>query len=187
MKYFLSFIASVFFTCGLFAQQELGYFNHTQVNFLIGEESEDSQQKAVIPSFQSFNGFRVAANWGLGVGVGVEPFEYKVYPVFAGIYYFFTNVKHSPYFALKAGHAFSNSTKKFNNYGYYGDYKHKGGLMVIPEFGFRFKMFDYEMTLSGGYRFQRLKSQATQGNTSNYTYDHQVEYNRVSFSVGILF
>ena len=186
MKYILSFIASVFFTSGLFAQSELFYFNHTQVNFLIGEESEDNQQKAVIPSFHSFNGLRSGA-WGIGVGVGVEPFEYKVYPVFAGIYYFFKNVKHNPYLAFKAGHAFSNSSKKFNNYGYYGDFKHKGGLMVIPEFGFRFKMFDYEMTLSGGYRFQRLKSKVSQNNSGYYTYEHQVDYNRVSFSVGFLF
>ena len=187
MKYILSFIASVFFTSGLVAQQELVYFNHTQVNFLIGEESEDSQQKAVVPSFQTFNGIRSGANWGIGLGIGVEPFEYKVYPVFAGIYYFFSNVKYNPYLTFKAGYVFSNSSKKFNNYGYYGDFKHQGGLMVIPEFGFRFKMFDYEMTLSGGYRFQRLKSKINQGNSTNYIYEHQVDYNRVSFSLGLLF
>jgi len=187
MKYILLFIVSTFFTFGLFAQHDLVYFNHTQVNFLIGEESEDNQQKAIVPSFQSFNGLRFDTNWGIGLGVGVEPFEYKVYPVFAGVYYFFTKVKHNPYIAFKAGHAFSNSSKIFNNYGYYGDFKHNGGLMVIPEFGFRFKMFDYEMTVSGGYRFQRLNSKITQQNTSNYTYKHQVDYNRVSFSIGILF
>ena len=41
--------------------------------------------------------------------------------------------------------------------------------MLNPEIGFRIKMPYFDMTLSGGYRFQRLKSQVTQEG-SPYTY-----------------
>ena len=186
MKYILSFFLTFFFFSGLVAQQEATYFNHTQVGFIIGEESADGVQKATIPSFQTINGIRIDENWGLGIGVGAEPFEYKIYPVFASVHYFFTTkLKNNPFLAVKVGHAFSDSKKKIYNYGYSNEFEHKGGLMFNPEIGFRFKMFDFEMTLSGGYRFQRLKSQSKQG--GHYSYEHQVEHNRASFAIGITF
>ena len=186
MKYMLLFALTIISFSDLLAQHDVAYFNHTQVSFFIGEESEDKTQKATIPSFQTINGIRYGENWAIGLGIGAEPFEYLVYPVFFSCHYFFNNLKYNPFFDFKVGHAFSRSHKKFNEYGYYGDFDHKGGLMFQPEVGVRFKMFDVEMTLSGGYRFQRLKSKAKQQN-SYYTYEHQVEYNRVSFALGIMF
>ena len=189
MKHLIILILIISPISGLLAQQEIVYFNHTQVGFIIGEESEDNIQKATIPSFQTINGIRIGANWGIGIGVGAEPFEYKVYPIFFSIHHFFnTKLKNSPFFAIKLGHGFSDSKKKIVNYGYGGEFKHKGGLMFNPEIGFRFKMFDFEMTLSGGYRFQRLKSKSSlNGIPSNYIYDHQVEYNRAAFAIGVVF
>ena len=189
MKYILFFALSVFFISDLFAQQKTTYFNHTQVSFLIGEESDDELQKATIPSFQTVNGLRFSEHWALGLGVGVEPFEYLVYPVFLSGYYFFNiSAKHRPFISIKAGHAFSKSSKIINNYNYsyYGDFTHKGGLMFNPEIGFRFKLNDVDMTLSGGYRFQRLNSEVKQKGTTTI-YKHEAEYNRVSFTIGILF
>jgi len=186
MKYILLFTLTIITFSGLLAQQNVAYFNHTQVSFFIGEESEDKTQKATIPSFQTTNGIRVGENWAIGLGIGAEPFEYLVYPVFASCHYFFNNLKYNPFFNVKVGHAFSKSHKKFNEYGYYGDFDHKGGFMFNPEVGVRFKMFDIEMTLSGGYRFQRLKSEVTQ-QYSYYNYNRQVEYNRISFALGIIF
>ena len=70
--------------------------------------------------------------------------------------------------------------------GYYGDFDNTGGLMFNPEVGFRLKMTNFDMTLSGGYRFQRLKSKITPQNVK-YTYNYQVEYNRVSIALGLFF
>jgi len=186
MKSFIALILTFFLVSGVIAQQEIAYFNHTQVGFIIGEESEDGVQKATIPSFQTINGIRLGEHVGFGVGIGAEPFEYKIYPVFLSFHYFFSSkLKNNPFLAFKVGHAFSDSKKKIYNYPYGGnECNHKGGLMFNPEIGFRFKMFDFELTLSGGYRFQRLKSTATQGYNS---YEHQVEYNRASFAIGVVF
>lgn len=181
MKYILFFILTFFLFADLLSQQKVAYFNHTQVIFLIGEESEDNLQKATIPSFQTINGIRIGDKWGLGIGIGADPLEYKIYPVFGSIHYFFINLKHNPFLAIKLGHAFTNSNKKI----FYDDFDHKGGLMFNPEVGVRLKIFDFEMTLSGGYRFQRLKSDIKQQGA--YIYQREVEYNRISFALGVLF
>ena len=185
MKQLIIFIISLIGASGLFAQQNAVYFNHTQISLLAGEESVDGEQKALIPSFQTINGFRVDGNFGFGIGIGAEPFEYMTYPVFFAGYYFVNSLKNNPFFCVKVGHAFSNSNKKFN-WGYNNDFKHKGGLMFNPEAGIRLNTTNFDVTLSAGYRFQRLKSTSSQKNSS-YTYEHQTEYNRVSFTIGILF
>ena len=58
--------------------------------------------------------------------------------------------------------------------------------MLNPEIGLRIKMPYFDMTLSGGYRFQRLESRISQEG-SPYTYNRRVDYNRVSFTLGIMF
>ena len=185
MKYVLSFVLMFFFISGLMAQTKMTYYNQTQVGFFIGEESEDENQKALVPSFQTINGILFDEVFGLGIGIGAEPFEYLVIPVFFSGTVFINKLKQRPFVTLKIGHAFSNSDKRFDYYNYGGDFKHKGGIMVNPELGVRFKISDFDMTLSAGYRFQRLKSAASQ--SGNYTYNHEADYNRVSFAIGILF
>ena len=193
MKKLTILVLSVLLSSGLLAQteaqptQQLNYFNHTQVALLIGEESENQMLKAMIPSFQTTNGVRVGDHFGIGIGLGVEPLEYTVFPVFLSGYYYLTNKKNTPYFALKGGYAFTNSHKQvLNYYSYNGKNNNKGGLMFNPEIGVRFKVSDFDMTLSGGYRFQRLKSNYSQ-EESIYVYHHQVNYSRVSVTLGIMF
>ena len=192
MKYYIFLIISVFSVSTLFAQEEakqaraLRYFNHTQVSLLIGEESEDQTRKAIIPSFQTITGIYLGKHVAIGLGVGAEPFEYITFPVFLSGQYFLSDKKTSPYFAAKAGYAFSNSHKKLENYTYYGDFDNKGGVMFNPEIGLRVKMHYFDLTLSGGYRFQRLESQISQEG-SLYLYTRQVDYKRISFTLGIMF
>jgi len=191
MRYYILFALIIFSISSLLAQkeaqqsQQLRYFNHSQVGLLIGEESEDRMRKALIPTFHTVNGIRIGNHFGIGVGVGIEPFEYTVFPVYASGYYFLTSKKHTPYFALKGGYTFANSHKKIINY-YDGEHNNKGGLMINPEIGVRFKVSGFDMTLSGGYRYQRLKSQLTTEDAV-YTYKHKVDYNRVSVALGIMF
>ena len=192
MRYYILLALAIIYTSGLLAQNEgqqskkLRYFNHSYAGFLIGEESENQVRKAMIPSFHTINGVCVGDHFGIGVGVGVEPFEYTVFPVYMSGYYFLTNKKNTPYFSLKGGYAFANSHKQIGNNYYYGEYNNKGGVMINPEIGVRFKVSDFDLTLSGGYRFQRLESHITQEN-SPYTYHHRVDYKRVSVALGIMF
>ena len=192
MKYAVLFVLCIVSVLHLYAQTEVvqphqpRYFNHTQVSLLIGEESEDQTRKAMIPSFQTVTGLYLGKHVGIGLGVGVEPYEYITFPVFLSGNYFFSDKKTAPYVAVKAGYAFSNSHKKLEQYHYYGDFDNKGGLMLNPEIGLRVKMPYFDMTLSGGYRFQRLESRITQEG-SPYTYTRRVDYSRVSFAIGIMF
>ena len=189
MKYTVLFVLCIASVSGLFAQtetQSLRYYNHTQVSLLIGEESEDQARKAIIPSFQTVAGIRLGKHFGIGLGAGVEPFEYVAFPVFISGSYFLSDKKTAPYFAAKAGYAFANSHKKLNYYYSYGEFDNKGGLMLNPEVGLRIKMPYFDMTLSGGYRFQRLESSISQEGSS-YTYKRRVDYQRVSFALGIMF
>ena len=191
MRYYIFFALSIFAFSSLLAQKEeqqrqFRYFNHSQVGLLIGEESEDQARKAMIPTFQTVNGVRVGNHFGIGIGVGAEPFEYTVFPVYLSGYYFLTNKKNTPYFAFKGGYAFADSHKKISNYYYNGEHNNKGGLMISPEIGVRFKVSGFDMTLSGGYRYQRLESRVTQEATI-YTYNHRVDYKRVSVALGIMF
>jgi hypothetical protein len=191
MKHAILLILFVFFASALFAQQEkqtqkYRFYNHTQVSLLIGEESEDQTRKAIIPSFQTVNGIYVGKHVGVGLGVGVEPFEYVAFPVFASGHYFFNDNKVIPYFGIKAGYAFSKSHKRLEYYYSGGTYNNKGGVMINPEIGFRIKMPYFDMTLSGGYLFQHMESRISQEG-SLYTYKRQVDYNRVSFTLGIMF
>jgi len=185
MKYYILFFVLVLSSLGLSAQN-LRYFNHSQVGILIGDESENKAIKAMIPSFQTVNGIRLGNHFGFGIGVGVEPFEYTAFPVFLNGYYFLNNKKTSPYFAVKGGYAFANSHKKINNNHYDGTHDNKGGLMFNPEVGVRFNVSGFDMTLSGGYRYQRLESQVTP-ERSIYTYKHTVDYRRTSVTLGIMF
>jgi hypothetical protein len=194
MRYYILLVLSVFFATGLLAQtegqknQKVRYFNHSQAGLLIGEESEDQVRKATIPSFHTINGVHVGKHFGIGIGVGVEPLEYTAFPVYVSGYYFLTDKKNTPYFSLKGGYAFANSHKKLNNNYYYynGEYNNRGGLLFNPEIGVRFKVSGFDLTLSGGYRFQRLESQVTPEGTP-YTYKHRVDYKRVSVALGIMF
>ena len=192
MKYDLLLVLCFFSVLPLCAQtetqqtQKLSYFNHTQIALLIGEESEDQMRKAMIPSFQTVTGILLGKHWGLGIGVGVEPYEYVVFPVFLSGNYFFSNNKSAPYFAAKAGYAFANSHKRLDYAYYNGDYTNQGGFMLNPEIGLRIKMPYFDMTLSGGYRFQQLESRISQAD-SPYTYKRRVDYNRATFTLGIMF
>ena len=194
MKHYTLFILLIVSALSVQAQtevpqsQKVNYFNHTQVSLLIGEESEDQTRKAMIPSFQTVTGLRLGEHFGIGLGVGVEPFRYVAFPVFMSGYYFLSDKKIAPYFAAKAGYAFANSHKRLaiSSYYYNGDFNNKGGLMLNPEIGFRIKMPYFDMTLSGGYRFQHLESRIS-AKDSPYTYKHKVDYHRVSIALGIMF
>jgi len=193
MRYYFLLVLCIVTASGLFAQQEAAhqsqktnYFNHTQVSLLIGEESEDKSRKAIIPSFQNITGILLREHVGIGLGVGVEPFEYVVFPVFISGNYYFNFNKTAPYFAAKAGYAFANSHKRLVNSYYYGDFTNKGGVMLNPEIGIRIKMPYFDMTLSGGYRFQHLESRISHESTL-YTYKHKVDYSRATFTLGIMF
>jgi hypothetical protein len=165
-----------------------GYFNLTQLSFLIAEENDLSPIKSnMAPSVVNINGYRFNEHVSLGVGVGITAMSYVIVPVFADFRATLVKGNLSPVVALKGGYAFANSKKKIFNE-YYGEFTNSGGAMVNPEVGFKVMMserIDFMMTI--GYWYQHVESEIT--NTGGY-YQKQnriSDLNRLSFSVSFLF
>ena len=192
MRYLL-LIACLFTAFSVMAQDSKtkidGWYNLTQMSFIIGEDNESSPAKSnMIPSVMNITGCRINEHFSLGLGVGMTSFSYPVFPIFADIRYTFNKGNLSPVLALKGGYSFANNNKEVFPKEYYGDYKNTGGGMFNPELGFKVMMterMDFLLTL--GYYYQHLKSEIKSGSPYTVTHDRLTDINRLSFTIGFLF
>ena len=161
-----------------------GYYNLTQMSFIIGEVSYNSAVKSeMIPSVVNINGYRVNEYFSVGVGVGMTPLPYTIFPVFADFRVILLKSNLSPVLAFKGGYAFANSKKDI--WGYGSDNKNTGGAMVNPEVGFKIPMTERaDFMLTIGYWYQHIESEFTGYNSQ---YNRKSDLNRLSFSIGFLF
>ena len=189
LLYFLSItsLSAQTETTSLSAQPK-GYFNLTQLSFLIAEEDQYSPVKSTMaPSLVNINGYRMNEHVSLGIGAGVTALSYMIFPVFADFRITFLKGNLNPVLALKGGYAFANNTKKLFNE-YYGDFKNTGGGMFNPEVGIKVVMTEHlEFLLTVGYCYQRVKSEIKYGNYYYGTHHRTSDLNRLSFSIGFLF
>ncbi|MDR0694719.1 MAG: hypothetical protein LBF81_05425 [Prevotellaceae bacterium] len=201
MKHFLflfifSFIAVSGRTQGNEEQPEkssAGYYNLTQLSFIIGETDEQSLASNLVSSVTTINGYRINEHVAIGAGVGITAFKYIAFPVFADIRYHIFKGNFTPLIAFKGGYAFAGNSKNIfpSNYYYEATYKNTGGWMCHPEIGFKTAMnpsCDFVFTL--GYYYQELKSEITESaQYRGYPLLHTVSANihRVSFTIGFLF
>jgi hypothetical protein len=177
----------------LWAQQSSseGYYNLTQLSFLIAEENEYSPAKSnLAPSVVNINGYRVSEHFSLGIGIGMTALSYVIFPVFADFRIDLSKGSLSPIIAFKAGYAFANNKKEIFQGQYYGTYRNSGGAMVNPEMGFKVKMTERsDFLLTIGYWYQHVQSEIK--NESGYgqygTHKRVTDLNRLSFSISFLF
>ena len=166
-----------------------GYFNLTQISFLLGEVNENAPtpvKSNIAPSVAMINGYRVNEHFSIGVGVGATILSYTIFPVFADfrITLFKDNV--SPVLAFKGGYSFANSNKDI--WGYSTDNKNSGGAMLNPEVGVKVKMADNaDFVLTIGYWYQHLQSEMKGSGYYYYDRTRTADINRLSFSIGFLF
>jgi len=170
-----------------------GYFNLTQLSFIIGERDETSATGTdFAPSVTMVNGYRFNEHWSLGVGIGVSVYSYLVFPLFADIRCNLFKDTFTPVIAFRGGYALANSDKAFLKNGYYyeASFKNTGGWMCNPEIGFKTTInphFDFMLTV--GYYYQGLKSEIKgsylypQGAVQNL----RTDVNRLSLTLGFLF
>jgi len=190
---FLSLICMVV-SSSLWAQKSSseGYFNLTQLSFLIADENEYSPIKSnMAPSVVTVHGHRFNEHFSLGAGVGVTAMSYLIFPVFADFRVTFLKGDLSPVVSVKGGYAFANS-KKETFQEYYGDFKNTGGAMFNPEIGFKIPMTDRaNFMLTVGYWYQHVRSEI-RNKPDNFdygigTHNRTSDLNRLSFSVGFMF
>jgi len=190
LLYFLSItsLSAQSETTSLSAQHK-GYFNLTQLSFLIAEDDQYSPVKSTMaPSLVNINGYRIDEHISLGIGAGVTALSYMIFPVFADFRITFLKGNFSPVLALKGGYAFANNTKKlFNEYN--GDFKNTGGGMFHPEVGVKVIMTEnLEFLLTVGYWYQHVKSEIkNDGYYYGRIHNRDSYLNRLSFSIGFLF
>jgi hypothetical protein len=154
------------------------------------------------PAVMVTEGYRFNAHWAAGLGVGLEVFDYNLYPAFAEVRYTLWDNQLSPYFALKAGNAFSLSkTKHYDDevpipyYDYTAwnsDLKNKGGLMLHPEIGVKLPISEkIDLQFSVAYWYQKIESTVYKeyGGGSAYfdRWIYKESLNRLSFGVAVLF
>jgi len=157
-----------------------GFQNFSSLGFLIGQ---NYYNPVLSLSLTTINGFYLNKENYLGLGVGIEYFEYTIYPIFVDFKYFMTNKKISPFIDLQAGYSFATN---YYNFGYQ---ERNGGLNLNGEFGFRNNISsNFAMTYSFGYHFQKL----TYNNMyyewgGNYTSEIIRYYNRCFFKIGFVF
>ena len=166
-----------------------GYYNLTQLSFLIGEMNNNSpspMQSNMIPSVVMINGHRVDEHFSMGIGVGMTPLAYTIIPVFADFRITFFKDNLSPILAFKCGYSFSGSKKDIWGYNSPQN-RNTGGFMLHPEIGVKVAITERaEFLLTIGYWYQHLKSEMKQsGYYNNRTIT--TDLNRLSFSIGFLF
>ena len=211
-KVFLAFF-SAFLLLNAFPQssenrfenrKNTGYYNITQISMLMGNRKTADQyynyirnNMQVSPSVTMVNGSMFSEGWGIGIGVGFEIFEHNIFPVFADIRYTVWDNNISPFFVLKMGYAFSDFKKKhydnlsLNHVPYWINnayYMKDGGFMLNPEMGVKVplsKKADLLLTLA--YRHQKTKSTVSQDFGQRYKWEHNVDLNRLSLGVAIMF
>jgi len=165
-----------------------GYFNLTQLSFLMGEVNEISQtpvRSNMIPSVVNINGYRANEHFSIGVGVGMVPLAYTIIPVFADFRITLFKDNLSPVIAFKGGYSFANSRKDI--WGLYStDNRNTGGMMLHPEIGVKVTITDRaDFMLTIGYWYQHLKSEIKGMNYYDRT--RTTDINRLSISLGFQF
>ena len=215
MKKFLIISLSVLMIFEVYSQSEVyprfenrktkGYYNITQFALLMGNRPfgeqtsvsyNDRTEFQTTPSVTMVHGGMFNERWGMGMGVGFEISDRNLFPVFLDVRRTLRDNDVSPYFALKAGYAFSAFMKKeydnislnqppyYINYGYFKKY---GSFMIYPEIGVKAPLSEKaDLLVTVAYRYQTLKSSVWNG-AQTQRWDIKTQMNRLVFGVAIMF
>lgn len=170
-----------------------GYYNLTQLSFIIGDTDDLSAASGLVSSVTTINGYRIDEHFAIGAGVGVAAYKYITFPVFADFRWHIFKGDFTPFIALKAGYAFADNEKEIfpSNYYYEATYKNAGGWLLHPEIGFKTTINPHlDFVLTVGYYQQGLKSDITESaQYRGYPVKHTVttDVHRVAFTIGFLF
>lgn len=154
---------------------------------------------SVAPSFTISNGYMFNEHWAAGVGVGVEIFDYNLFPLFAELRYTLWDNKISPFVVAKGGYSFGNFKAKHYDHLYLNwtpyqvndaKLRHYGGLMVQFEIGVKVPLNENsDLLFTAAYRYQKTKSVARKeyDNDQFDEWEHNEDINRLSIGIAIMF
>lgn len=158
-----------------------GYFNHTDLGFLIGSGSND---KNIIYSVQMVNGYKFRGRYYPGIGTGIEFYDQAYVPVYADFKYFLFNYRVSPYFRGSLGYTIPIEDPP-EEYGARTD--NLGGFLVAAGIGTSVRTgYSSVLVISLVYRFQSLKSTYTE-EWNDEVLNLEKQYNRLALRIGFIF
>ncbi len=178
--------------------QKSGYFNLTEMGVLAGNSANYKKNPFTLININSWkfeNGFST------GIGVGVEFFNETYLPVLADFRYFIRKSGPIPFVSLQGGYSiplggtysqqvYYDSPVTWNSLIYRPptpipttqDISARGGWLLNPAIGIQAPINEnLALTFSAGYRIMRHRY------GKNDTYKLDVDYNRLSLKVGLLF
>jgi hypothetical protein len=187
---------SVFTTFSQRPSEKGKWISYTEFGALVGNPDNENDAPFI---FHSSLNYAFHKNLSAGLGLGVEFIEETHLPVTANLLYQLGDKKIiTPFIRLQAGYQFAleeKMTVRRQNYltaeyNYYlpGTYYNpeklnaKGGFLLNPSVGFIcYTKPGLGISLAAGYRYQKLTYKGKND------YELQVEYNRLSLTLGIIF
>lgn len=168
-----------------------GYFNITSLGFMFGNNG----WLRINPGLYTINGYQWNEHVMTGLGVGVEYMEGAgKLPITANLQYNILKGGSTPFAEAFAGYSISGKSNNFVNWwGEDMNSRNWGGFTSGAAFGFRaFTGQNVGIIMSGGYRFQMLKSRYTEAFwNGNDVFTHEVTqnsfHNRFTIRFGLIF
>ena len=178
--------------------QKNGYFNLTEMGVLAGNSANYKKNPFTL---LNINGWRFENGFSTGLGVGVEFFNETYLPVVADFRYFIRKSGAMPFVSLQGGYSIPLGGT-YSQQVYYSspviwdltiyrpptpippttDVSARGGWLLNPAIGIQSAINEnLALTFSAGYRIMRHRY------GKNDTYKLDVDYNRLSLKVGLLF
>jgi hypothetical protein len=178
--------------------QKNGYFNLTEMGVLAGNSANYKKNPFTL---MNINSWKFENGFSTGIGVGVEFFNETYLPVVADFRYFIRKSGTMPFVSLQGGYSiplggtysqqvYYNSPVDWNSLIYRPptpiptttDISARGGWLLNPAIGIQAPINEnLALIFSAGYRIMRHRY------GKNDTYKLDVDYNRLSLKVGLLF
>lgn len=175
----------------IFSYREKGYYNLTQIGFMVGQVSNpwwwgSSTQNVVHFNFQNINGYRFHRLLAAGGGLGVSFFPRgAVAPIFLDLRSDLLQRPITPHIYANMGYGIPLYPHPEDD-GWRTDISISGGYMYDLGFGVKINSpSGIAYTLTGGLKAQQIGEAYTDGNEVRY--DERVTYQRISLQAGIMF
>lgn len=158
-----------------------GYFNHTDLGFLIGSGNND---KHIVFSVQMVNGYKFRRKYYPGIGTGIEFYEQAHVPVYADFKYVLLDHRVSPFLRGSMGYSISLEDPP-EEWGSRTD--NHGGILCAAGIGTSIRTGSSSvLAISIVYRFQSLKSTYT-AEWNDEILNLEKQYNRLALRIGFIF
>lgn len=176
--------------------QTKSYFIFSELGILPGNPDNNNNMPLI---FHTAVNYKFSEKFSAGGGAGVEFYKETYLPVTINGIYKFNNNRTAPFAMLQAGYQIpiEGSRTKVQyvmptgtgsywpgpTVNYDMDLKAKGGILLNPSLGIMWQTrSDVCFTFSAGYRFHRLRY-----NNNEKDYNLNVNYNRLSLKLGLIF